>query len=41
MRNGGYEIATPTDKGARRWEAVPKPQPRIGTLRLFGRKISV
>jgi hypothetical protein len=40
MRTGGYEIGPPTDRGARRWVAADR-KPRLGTLRLFGFKISV
>jgi hypothetical protein len=40
MRKAGYEIAAPTEKGARRW-VLAKRIPRFVTLRLFGREISV
>ena len=40
MRKAGYEVGTPTEKGARRWVRAAS-RPRFGTLRLFGIKISV
>ena len=40
MRSGGYEIGEPTQRGARRWVKAVRPK-RLGTLRLFGIKISV
>ena len=40
MRAGGYEIGSPTERGARRWVPAERPK-RFGTLRLFGLKISV
>jgi hypothetical protein len=40
MRAGGYEIGSPTQRGARRWVTAERPK-RFGTLRLFGLKISV
>jgi hypothetical protein len=40
MREAGYEIGPPTDRGARRWMRVA-PRPRIGTLKLFRLKITI
>jgi hypothetical protein len=40
MYAAGYEIGPPTQRGARRWVAVERT-PLLGTLRLFGLKISV
>ena len=40
MRKGGYETGAPTDRGARRWE-LSERRPLLGTLRLFGLKITV
>jgi hypothetical protein len=40
MRSGGYEISEPTALGARRWVKVERRK-RLGTLRLFGVRISV
>ena len=39
-RKAGYEIGEPTDRGARRWIHA-EPRPRLGTLRLFGIRITV
>jgi hypothetical protein len=40
MRKAGYEIGEPTSKGARRWVTFGR-RPRLGTLRVFGLKLSV
>jgi len=40
MRTGGYEIGTPTERGARRWVLAERSK-RFGTLRLLGLKISL
>jgi hypothetical protein len=40
MRTGGYEIGLATERGARQW-FVTERRPRLGTLRLFGRKIFI
>jgi len=40
MCSAGYEVGSPTKRGARRWVRL-EPRRRIGTLRLFGLKISV
>ena len=40
MRTGGYEIGPATERGARQWVVIER-RPRLGTLRLFGLKISV
>ena len=40
MRAGGYEIGSPTERGALRWVKTERRK-LLGTLRLFGVKISV
>ena len=40
MRSTGYEVGVTTARGARQWVKVER-RTRIGTLRLFGIKISV
>jgi hypothetical protein len=40
MRQGGYQLGDPTEKGARRWVIVRR-RPWLGTVRVLGVTISI